>query len=280
MIQPVRAGQHLIGDIDRAEAARPTLWWLGQSGFVIKYRSAIFYVDPYLSESLTLKYHHTSKPHIRMTASPLRGEMVRHADAVFSTHKHSDHLDPGTVPAILNASPGAVLVLPRSLDDHAQAMGIPYERMIPTDAGEMHVVEDAVIKVVPSAHEALDYSPETGHPYLGYVFSLGDVIIYHPGDCVPFEGQVELLHPLGITVALMPINGRDPARGVAGNFEIGEAARFAENAGARWLVPMHYDMFTSNTVDVSLFVNHMKSDHPSQRYKVFQCGEGWVVPPE
>jgi L-ascorbate metabolism protein UlaG (beta-lactamase superfamily) len=280
MIQPVLSGLRLIGDIEQAAAPRATLWWLGQSGFVIKYRSTILYIDPYLSDSLTLKYANTSQPHIRITAAPISGEMVRHATAVFSTHKHSDHLDPGTVPAILAASPQAVLVLPAALAGHAHAMGITLSRMVPTGAGRSHRFGEIVVHVLPSAHEALDYSPGSGHPYLGFVFQCGEDTLYHPGDCVPFDGQVELVRPYCPTVVLMPINGRDPARGVAGNFTISEAAQFAADAGARWLIPMHYDMFTFNTVDVRRFVRHMDSTHPGRRYKVFQCGEGWMIPEE
>jgi hypothetical protein len=41
---------------------------------------------------------------------------------------------------------------------------------------------------------------------------------------------------------------------------------------------MHYDMFTFNTVDVNRFIEHMLGQRPYQRFKVFQCGEGWTVP--
>ena len=281
MIQPVRKGRELLDEIDNEAAPAPVLWWLGQSGFVVKYRRIVFYLDPYLSESLTKKYADTNRPHIRMTEAPFRGDEVIHADLVFSTHGHSDHLDPGTVPAILASSPEARLVLPKALVEKARAMGVPRERMRPTDADDtIEFRKDgavATIHPIPSAHEQLDWSPESGYPHLGYVIRFGECTIYQPGDCVPYDGLVERLRPFGVTVALLPVNGRDPARGVAGNFNIPEAAQLVEEIGARWLVPAHYDMFTFNTVDISLFVEHMKT-RPKQNFKILRCGERWAVP--
>jgi len=284
MIQPVKRGRSLLDEIERTDSPGPALWWLGQSGFVVKYRSIIFYIDPYLSESLTLKYQHTDRPHIRMTEAPFRGGEVTHADLILCTHGHSDHLDPATVPAMLEASPQAKVVLPKSLVEKAHQAGVPRERMSPTDSDlRIEYFKDSVysrIYAVPAAHEELNWTPLGGYPCLGYVLRFDNCTIYHAGDCVPYDGLAERLRRYNVTVALLPINGRDPKRGVTGNFEISEAAGLAEDIGAQWLVPMHYDMFTFNTVDVNRFIEHMLEQHPGRRFKVFQCGEGWTVPLE
>src|ERR1700761_5196457 len=125
MIRPALSGEALLGEI-AATRPRPgsiAIWWLGQSGFLIKSPSGVLIFDPYLSESLTAKYAHTDKPHVRMTAAPLRGDDLRGVDVVLASHKHSDHLDPVTAPAILAASSGARLVVPRALVAHAASLG-------------------------------------------------------------------------------------------------------------------------------------------------------------
>jgi L-ascorbate metabolism protein UlaG (beta-lactamase superfamily) len=111
----------LLNDITttRLGEGEVALWWLGQSGYAIKTASVLFYVDLYLSEHLTAKYAATEKPHIRMTEAPLRGNDITKAAWVFASHKHSDHLDPGTLPLLFVASPDAKLVLPAALTDHA-----------------------------------------------------------------------------------------------------------------------------------------------------------------
>ena len=51
----------------------------------------------------------------------------------------------------------------------------------------------------------------------------------------------------------LPINGRDPARGVPGNMTAAEAVDLAAAVRPRFVVPHHYDMFTFNTVPVEEF---------------------------
>ena len=85
--------------------------------------------------------------------------------------------------------------------------------------------------------------------FLGFVIDLGGVRIYHAGDTIHFDGMEETLAPLGIDVALLPINGRDAERerrGIVGNLDHREAAWLGSRIDAGLLVPMHYDLFARN----------------------------------
>jgi L-ascorbate 6-phosphate lactonase len=78
---------------------------------------------------------------------------------------------------------------------------------------------------------------------------LGGVRIYHAGDTTWWPGQEQVLRDLGVHLALLPINGRDPVReadNVVGNLDHREAALLAAAAGVDLLVPMHWDMFAGN----------------------------------
>jgi L-ascorbate 6-phosphate lactonase len=271
MIQAVKRGRELLDEIQDSRCDTPAIWWLGHSGFVLKYRNAIIYIDPYLSDS-------REPGELRVTEAPLRGEDVSHAGLVLATHGHTDHLDPGTVPAILAASRRAKLVIPKSIAEIAHSMGIGYDRMVTTDAGlRVEYLDDRVYSV-PAAHNELEWTPLGGYPYLGYLVRFGNCTIYHAGDCVPYEDLAARLRPYNVTVALLPISGRPADAPSHGNFEISEAAQLAEEIGARWLVPMHYGMFRSRTADVNRFIDHLLGHRPSQRFKVFACGEKWQVP--
>src|SRR5262249_20293558 len=138
---PVRQGSALIGEIQGTIPAVGSLcvWWLGQSGFLIKSRQGLLAIDLYLSEHLTTKYATTDRPHIRMTRAPLHGGDLHHVDLVLASHKHSDHLDPGTLPDLLAASPRAVLVLPEAIREYAYGLGLPPDRLIGLDAGGARV---------------------------------------------------------------------------------------------------------------------------------------------
>lgn len=261
----------LLEEIEGARCEAPTLWWLGHSGFVLKYRQAVIYIDPYLSNSL-------GRP--RLTPPPLDPQEITHAGLVLATNADPDHLDPGTAPAILAASPRAKLVIPKRAAETAHAMGISYDRMVTTDSGLRVEYLDDRIYAVPAAHEQLDWTPLAGYPYLGYLVRFGGCTIYHSGDCVPYPGLTGYLRPYDVTVALLPINGRDAQRNKPGNFDIVEAAQLAEDIHARWLIPMHYGMFDACTVDVNRFIEHLLGRRPSQRFKIFECGEKWSVPEE
>lgn len=263
MLQPVKQGRALLAEIEMALCPAPALWWLGHCGFVLKYRQSILYIDPYLS---------SGKP--RLTEAPFAAGDVTHAGLILATHAHRNHLDPATVKPMLAASPRAKLVLPMAVAEEAQAMGIGYDRMVTTNSDLRVEYLDDRVYAVPSAHESLDWTPLGGYPYLGYLVRFGNYTIYHAGDCVPYPGLASRLLPYNVNVALLPVNGR--GRGFPGNFEIAEAAQLAEDIGADWLVPMHYDMFACDTVDVNRFIEHMLGHRPSQRFKVFQCGEMWV----
>jgi L-ascorbate metabolism protein UlaG (beta-lactamase superfamily) len=254
MLSPIQRGPELIREIDLAESIRPRLWWLGHSGFVIKYYDIVFYLDPFLSHA----------------GSPLNPAMVDHADMILCSHAHAPHLDPHSVPAILQASQRAKVVIPKSVAQHARSIGIDYDRMTTTDADlRVEYFKNGMyarVYAVPSAHPQLDYTPLGGYPYLGYLVRCGGITIYHAGDCVPYESLVQRLKPYNVTVALLPISGP--------NFTVEEAAELATAIGAQWLIPMHYH----DEQPVTQFVNQMLFFRPSQRFKTFQCGEGWQVP--
>jgi hypothetical protein len=78
MIEPFSQGPELIEEILGTHPFHGSLaiWWLGQSGFLIKIDGGILVIDPYLSEHLTRKYEGTSRPHDRMTGAPRRGAAV------------------------------------------------------------------------------------------------------------------------------------------------------------------------------------------------------------
>src|SRR5262249_44727049 len=124
---------------------------------------------------------------------------------------------------------------------------------------------------VPSAHPGLDWTPLGGYPHLGYLIRFGTCTIYHAGDCRMYDGIVDRLRPYDVSAALLPIDGDM-------NFGVAEAAKLAEEIGARWLVPMHYGTFTDQKASADGFVDHMLGFHPSVGFKVFQPGERWAIP--
>jgi L-ascorbate metabolism protein UlaG (beta-lactamase superfamily) len=279
MIEPVRHGRELVEEIE-GTVVRPgslVVWWLGQSGFLIKSSQGMLAIDLYLSDHLTRKYEGTSRPHVRMTRAPLRGGDVRELDLLVASHRHSDHLDPGTVPDLLAASERAILVLPEAIIEDARQLGLPADRLAAIDVGASVARAGFRVSAIPAAHEGLDVDPLGRHYYLGYVIQSEGLSLYHSGDSLAYEGLVEQLGHHSFDVLFLPINGRNPARGVAGNMSACEAVELAARVLPRFVVPHHYDMFTFNTVPVEEFVDAARSLPPRVSPRVLRCGERWEI---
>src|SRR5262249_50441885 len=159
----------------------------------------------YLSEHLTHKYAATNRPHIRMTRAPLRGSELTGVDLVTASHRHSDHLDPGTLPDLLNASPRATLVLPTALLAHPQDLGLPRHPLARLLAGEPSQSAGFTLRALPSAHKTLDTDAAGRHLYLGYVIEAEGLRLYHSGDTLAYDGLAGWLGPDPFDVLFLPI---------------------------------------------------------------------------
>lgn len=276
MIRPVLQGDDFLADVQTAKALRDQfhIWWLGQSGFLLHWEGRHLLFDPYLSDSLTKKYAATEKPHVRMTELVIAPGKLNFIDVVTSSHNHTDHLDAETLIPLLDANPKLDLVIPEAnrifVADRLKTMvGLP----IGLDAGRHTTVKGFDIHGVPAAHETIERDEEGRCIYLGYVVQFGGWTVYHSGDTVRYPGMAETLRQWPIDLALLPINGADPARGVAGNLNGREAVELARDIGARFVIPCHFQMFEFNTVNPAEFV--LAAGQAGVIHRVLRAGERW-----
>ena len=231
------------------------LAWLGQAGFLLRIGEAVVLVDPYLSDHLAMKYRGSRFPHVRMMQAPIAPDALPRVDLVVCTHRHGDHMDPGTLPVLAARHPECRFVVPAAELTHAVALGLPVQRLIPAEAG--HGLRplcglDLTLRPVPSAHEQLDRDERGRHRFLGYGIETGGWRLYHSGDCVPYDGLVEAVRALAPELALLPVNGRDAERaqaGIPGNFTLDEAIALCAETGIACLIPHHFGLFAFNTID-------------------------------
>lgn len=230
------------------------LLWLGQAGFVVRTAGRTLLIDPYLSDSLAKKYVGKIYPHIRAMPAPLSPAQARGIDAVLCTHRHSDHMDPGTLPDVAAQNPPCIFVIPKAARGRALEIGLAAERIAAmADGDRLLPFEGISIEALPSAHEERKRNERGEDEFLGYILRVGRVALYHSGDCVPYPGLRERLAGLHIDAALLPINGRDERRrsnGIPGNFTFREAVELCEGTGIPSLICHHFGMFDFNTADL------------------------------
>ena len=135
----------------------------------------------------------------------------------------------------------------------SQRIGKPLSFPLGLNDGQSIDIKGIRFTGVPAAHNEIDRDEKGRCRYMGYVIEAGGKKIYHSGDTLLYPGMVELLEPFNIDLAILPINGNDPSRGVAGNLNCNEAAWLAKSIHAKHTIPCHYDMFRFNTADVSQF---------------------------
>lgn len=217
-------------------------------------------VDPFLAPWEGRRYE-TSLPPERATG----------VDLVCCTHEHIDHFDAESAPAIAAASPGAVFVVPAPIVDMVTEAGIPADRVVGVQPGEVHELAGVTIRAVPARHgvtmeDAYGFGEELSGGlirFLGYLFDIGGVRVYHAGDTILYDGMQETVGALRPDVALLPVNGRHAdreARGIVGNLNEREAAHLATEIGVSTLVPMHHDLFEGNLGSSAAVVDATEAD--------------------
>lgn len=234
------------------------LWWLGQSGFLVKAGERHLLLDPYLSDSLTEKYAGTPTPHVRMTRRVVDPARLGFVDVVTASHGHTDHLDPVTLRALR----------PRALVCPPGIRALAFERagLVPrvVDVDETAAVAGFELTAVPAEHDV------TGGA-VGFVVRSGPWTLYHSGDTTAYAGLGERLRPFAPDVALLPINGK------LGNMDGRDAARIAKEARAGLAIPCHFEMFEFNTASPDEFVEECA--RLGQPCRVLGAGERLTLAP-
>lgn len=280
LIQPVCKGVELQNQIKKSKENASVdffdLWWLGQSGFLLQWDGKCLLLDPYLSDSLTKKYAGTNKPHVRVSELVIEPHLLDFIDIVTSSHNHTDHLDGETLIPLLELNPEAAFIIPEANRDFVVDR-VKCNRSFPIGLsdGDEITLKGFTFYGVPAAHNTIERDEKGRSKFMGYVVRFGKWRIYHSGDTLWYKDMAELLKPFEVDVAFLPINGNDPARGVAGNLDCEEAARLGRDIQARWVIPHHYDLFEFNTADPNNFAEQAK--RYGQPFVILKLGEKWTV---
>jgi L-ascorbate metabolism protein UlaG (beta-lactamase superfamily) len=273
MTRAIRKNNELVKDIlaNSTDDQNFYLWWLGQSGYLLQYKNQRILIDPYLSDSLTKKYANTEKPHIRISELVISPKELPSIDLITSSHNHTDHLDAETILPVINKNNDCKLLIPEANRNFVcDRLNIENTFPIGLDAGDTIRIGNISITAVPAAHNTIEKDEKGKCKFLGYIFKLGNWCIYHSGDTLLYDGMSELLKSHKPNIVILPINGNDPKRKVAGNLNSDEAIELAKNIGDTKIIPCHYDLFEFNTADINYFIE--AAIKKNQEYCVLDLG--------
>lgn len=249
------------------------VWYLAQESVIWKAGGVTVWIDPFLADMKSRRYPPLCAPE----------DVVDAADVVLITHEHLDHLHQPSCAGIAKASPGAVFVAPPICGPMLLEAGIAAERILTPRTGEPVARGRWRFTPVPGAHETVDYTPERGHRWVGYVGEVDGGAYYHAGDTVACDELLAALLPWAgrLDLAMLPINGRDYFRlagSTIGNFTFREAAEAAMRLGPGLTVPMHYDLFWQNNDErPAHFVDYVFDKAPYLPIAVMAPGQRLLV---
>lgn len=183
-------------------ASGAALWWLGQAGFLVAQGGLRIVIDADLFDSLAEKYRGKVFAHHRMMPPPVLPGVLSGVDWRLCAHFHTNHMDPGTIPALLAANPKARVLAPRAERAKALERGVPGARLHLIDAGEVLDLGGLTVTATPSAHEDVKVTP-SGHLYLGYALTGCGVTLWRSGDTIPHDGLVPAVRA-GVEYRLRP----------------------------------------------------------------------------
>ncbi len=208
--------------------------WLGQGGWLLDFGNATLMLDPYLSDSVKK----VNPKNFRR--QPISEEFIHfHPDYLAITHDHLDHLDPETIPCLLDTDKHITLFAPYNAWCKARSYGGDHNYVL-LDKGSSWTATDFYIHAVKAAHSDL-YA-------VGFIIFEGGKSYYFSGDTLYNDeviADVKKLCPEGIDLAFLPING------VGNNTNAHDAARIAHDIGARCAIPAHFGMF--DEIDPEIF---------------------------
>jgi L-ascorbate metabolism protein UlaG (beta-lactamase superfamily) len=277
MIKPIQQNEDLVRDIAEFQGTDSfKVWWLGQSGFLIKWHGKHLLFDPYLSDSLSVKYANTDKPHTRVSELVIEPELLPRIDIVTSSHNHTDHLDADTLKPILAKNVNVKFIIPEANRIFvAERVGCAIDFPLGLNDTEEFDYEGFKIIGIPAAHNSIDRDENGNLRFMGFIVKFGKYAVYHSGDTLWFEGLDDILKKHTLDVAFLPINGNKPERRVAGNLSFQEAADLGKAIGCKWVIPHHYDLFVFNTENPENFVNACTAI--GVNHKVLKLGEGFEI---
>ncbi|WP_410563351.1 MBL fold metallo-hydrolase [Amycolatopsis sp. cmx-4-61] len=161
-------------------------------------------------------------------------EGERELSAVLVTHQHFDHLDVERLPKVLEANPGAKLIVDPGSAPEAEKLGLEFEV---ADVGDAFAVGETSIKAVGGQH-AVIHADIPVIPNIGYVFD--DGAFFHPGDS--FFVPEQRIDVLGLPTG-------------APWLKAGEAVDYLRAVAPRVAVPIHEAVLANPAMHYGLFGN-------------------------
>ncbi len=247
------------------------IYFIGQSGYVIKSKYLTIYIDPYLTNYIEDSKGMNNSNMQRNYSPPIDPRLITRCDAIICTHSHADHMDPWTLNQIkteflLFASIGAI---------SKSQIKIPKSRVKLLYPENSSYLDNIILTPFKAAHYKL--SDNQGRPdCLSILLQWKNKSLFFWGDGITYKQQHRVLSKFNFDYFFAPINGRDKDRekvGIIGNISEYELANICNTYKIKNIIPNHYDMFDNNSGSIDIFKKEVKKMNSRQSIIRMECGD-------
>ncbi|MEK2489768.1 MBL fold metallo-hydrolase [Kitasatospora purpeofusca] len=232
---------HRLLPVDLAEppASGLRLTWLGHATVLAEIGGRRVLFDPVWGDRCS-PFAWTGPKRLHPVPLPL--SELDGVDVVVVSHDHYDHLDMGTVRALIGT--GATFAVPLGVGAHLEYWGVPAERIVELDWWESAEVAGLTLTATPARHYC-SRGPRTSPLFLwaSWVVAGGGRTVFHSGDTGYFAGFAEIGRRLGPFDATMVQVGAYSDFWPEVHMTPEEGVRAHLDLGGEVLLPIHWCTF-------------------------------------
>lgn len=225
-----------------------TAAWLGHSTVLINFYGMMVLTDPVLGKRVGADTMVGTIGAKRLVAPALKPSQLPPIDLVLLSHAHMDHLDPATLrhlpgnPQVVTAHATSDLLEGTRLRE-ARELAWGGKARVATSHGDIEL-EAFEVK-----HWGARWKVDKYRGYNGYVLNRGGKKLIFGGDTAWSESFRELRSKGPFEAAIMPIGAYEPW--ICSHCTPEQALRMADDAGAKYFLPVHFKTFAFGREGVS-----------------------------
>ena len=221
--------------------ARPVVWWLGHATVLLRIGGLHVITDPHLGgRASPLSF--VGPP--RRVPAPAQAQELPRIDAVLISHNHYDHLDAGSIRALLRCNPQMRCYAPLGLGAWLRRRGAAHVHEL--DWWQRHEYDGLELHCVPAQHwSARTLLDRNRTLWCGWVVRSKGFTFWFAGDTGYTRRLAEIAMRLGSPdLAALPIGAYEPRWFMrAQHIDPPEAVRLHEELGVARSLAIHWGTF-------------------------------------